>query len=67
MELYKLYCILKRHTGFETMWRIQRELIMPEWYEERRKRARLALSGLTLLTLGIKTTLGDSDYFLDCL
>ena len=65
MELYKLYCILKRHTGFNEMWRIQRKLIMPEWYEEKHKQAMLAVRRLSLAYFGIKSRFGSSEYFLE--
>lgn len=63
MEFYKLYRLIHRRTDWPDLYRWQRRILMPEWYEEREKQARLALSQLALAQFGIKAMLGDS-YFL---
>ena len=59
MELYKLYCVLKRHTGFETMYQIQRRIMMPEWYAKRRERGMHAARRLALMASCIQTINGS--------
>lgn len=49
MELYKLYCILKRHTGYETMLESIRKTLMAEVYEERKNRAALIMAQTRLM------------------
>ena len=46
MELYKLYCKLKRHTGYKTMMEEMDRRMRPEVYEERRRRTMDALARL---------------------
>lgn len=50
MELYKLYCILKRHTGYETMIDTMRRIMMPEMYAEQRRNARRILAQMAVLS-----------------
>lgn len=49
MELYKLYCILKRHTGYETMRDTMRRVLMPEVYREQEKRAERIMAQLAVM------------------
>lgn len=49
MELYKLYCILKHHTGYDTMLETMRRGLMPWVYEERRKRAEFIMAQASLM------------------
>lgn len=42
MAFYKLFCVLHRRTDWFRLWRLEREYMMPEWYEEREKRAEAA-------------------------
>lgn len=59
MELYKLFCIIHRRTDFEYMYEIQREMMFPEEYAERRKRGAEALRRLNLMTSTVYGMLGD--------
>lgn len=47
MEFYKLYFIIHRRTDWYKLWRWEREMIMPEWYEERRKQEELSIKRLS--------------------
>jgi len=40
MEFYKLYHLVHHRTDWPELWRWQREKIMPEWYEEQRRKKR---------------------------
>lgn len=55
MELYKLYCKLKRYTGYETMLDTIRRILMPEEYEERRRNARRVLAQMAVLNSILNT------------
>ena len=55
MELYKLYCILKRHTGYETMIDDIRRIMMPEVYEERSRNARRILAQMVVMNTLLNT------------
>ena len=55
MELYKLYCILKRHTGYENMLEIIRRFMMPEVYEERSRNARQTLAQMAVMSTLLNT------------
>lgn len=55
MELYKLYCKLKRYTGYETMLDTIRRILMPEEYEERRRSARRVLAQMAVLNSILNT------------
>lgn len=46
MAFYKLFYIVHRRTDWVTLYRWQRECIMPEWYEEKREQARIAATKL---------------------
>ena len=46
MAFYKLFYIVHRRTDWVKLYRWQRECIMPEWYEEKRKQARIAATEL---------------------
>ncbi len=46
MEFYKLYFIIHRRTDWYKLWRWERKIMMPEWYEERRKQEELAAKRL---------------------
>jgi len=59
MELYKLFCIIHRRTDFEYIYEIQREMMFPEEYAERRKRGAEALKRLNLMTSTVYGLLGD--------
>ena len=48
MEFYKLYFILHRRTDWHKLWRWQRQIMMPEWYEERERRAETAYRRLMI-------------------
>lgn len=68
MELYKLFCIVHRHTGFDTIYEIQREMMFPEEYAERRRRGAEALRRLNLMTSTVYGMLGDkAGYYADAL
>ena len=58
MELYKLFCIIHRHTGFDAMYEIQREMMFPEEYAERRKRGSAALYRLNMMSAMLQGMLG---------
>lgn len=47
MEFYKLYFIIHRRTDWYKLWRWEREIMMPEWYEERRKQEELSIKRLS--------------------
>lgn len=47
MEFYKLYFIIHRRTDWYKLWRWERKIMMPEWYEERRKQEELAAKRLS--------------------
>ena len=55
MELYKLYCILKRHTGYETMVDTMRRVLMPEVYEASRRRATAFLAQMSAMNAMLHT------------
>jgi len=55
VELYKLYCILKRHTGYETMIDTAKRIMMPEEYAERRRNARRTLAQMAVLNALLNT------------
>ena len=55
MELYKLYCILKRHTGYETMIETMKEFMFPEVYEDRRRNARRTLAQMAVMSALLNT------------
>lgn len=46
MAFYKLFCIIHRRTDWYKLWRWQREIMMPEWYEERERRTSQAMKRL---------------------
>lgn len=48
MEFYKLFYILHRRTDWYRLWRWEREIMMPEWYEERERQAELAMKRLMM-------------------
>lgn len=62
MELYKLFCIIHRNTGFDAMYEIQREMMFPEEYAERRKRGEAALHRLGMMHAMIAGLTGGSFY-----
>lgn len=51
MELYKLYCILKRHTGYEAMRDTMRRVLMPEVYRKQRERAERMMAQLRVMQI----------------
>lgn len=55
MELYKLYCILKRHTGYETMIDTMRRIMIPEVYAERRRETQRILAQMAVLNALLNT------------
>ena len=55
MELYKLYCILKRHTGYETMLETMRKCLMPEIYCAKRSKAIRILAQMAVMNALLKT------------
>lgn len=65
MELYKLFCLIHRHTGFEAMYQIQREMMLPEEYERSRKRAEMALQRLNFMRSTVYGMLGDRAEYYD--
>lgn len=65
MAFYKLFQIVHFRTDWYQLYRWERESIMPQWYEEKRKQAEIHLRALTLATLGIQSKLGTSEYFLE--
>lgn len=54
MELYKLYCVLKRHTGYEAMMEDMKRRLLPEVYEGRRRRAMVTLAQLQLMHMMVQ-------------
>ena len=58
MELYKLFCVIHRHTGFDAMYEIQREMMLPKEYAERRKRGSAALYRLNMMNAMLQGMLG---------
>ena len=54
MAFYKLFYIVHRRTDWVKLYRLQRECIMPEWYEERRKQARMAATELLCASMLIQ-------------
>ena len=48
MAFYKLFYILHRRTDWFRLWRWEREIMMPEWYEERERQAELAMQRLMM-------------------
>ena len=54
MELYKLYCILKRHTGYETMRDTMRRVLMPEEYRKASERAGHMMAQLRVMQIMVE-------------
>lgn len=48
MEFYKMFHIRHRRTDWYKLYRWQRRVMMPEWYEERERRAEAAYRRLMM-------------------
>lgn len=48
MAFYKLFYLLHRRTDWFRLWRWEREIMMPKWYEERERQAELAMQRLMM-------------------
>lgn len=48
MAFYKLFYILHRRTDWYRLWRWEREIMIPEWYEERERQAKLVMQRLMM-------------------
>lgn len=46
MEFCKLYKTIHRRTDWEKLYKWQRETIMPEWYEEKKRKSKESLAEL---------------------
>ena len=64
MELYKLYCVLKRHTGYENMMEEMKRRMRPEVYEERRRKTMAALARLLAFERVVGETVEDCSGFI---
>lgn len=49
MAFYKLYFIIHRRTDWERLLEWERKIMMPEWYEEKHKRAMQSLQKLSMV------------------
>lgn len=66
MAFYKLFYILHRRTDWFRLWRWEREIMMPEWYEERERQAELAFRKLMMPFRICEMMLGDkADFYLN--
>lgn len=63
MAFYKLFYIIHRRTDWDRLYEWQREIMMPEWYEERERRTKEALYRL-MMPFGICKSMlnGKTDY-----
>lgn len=50
MEFYKLFYLIHRRTDWVRLWRWERTIMMPEWYEQEQIRSRNALKSLTMMS-----------------
>lgn len=58
MAFYKLFCILHRRTDWERLLDWERQIMLPEWYEERKQRTSELLYRLAM-PFGICKTMLD--------
>ena len=65
MAFYKLFCLIHRRTDWPKLYRWQRRIMMPEWYEEKERQAMLHIRRLALMDCGIRAALGESNYYLE--
>lgn len=49
MAFYKLFHVIHRRTDWYELWRWERQIMMPEWYEEREEQANQALARLKMM------------------
>ena len=64
MAFYKLFYILHRRTDWFRLWRWEREIMMPEWYEERERQAELAKQRLMMPFVICKNMLNGKTEFI---
>lgn len=59
MEFYKMFFIIHRRTDFYKMYRWQRQIMMPEWYEERERQTEILYQRLMMPFEIIKNCMND--------
>lgn len=63
MEFYKLFYLIHRRTDWVHLWRFERKMMMPEWYEQERIKSRDALK--SLLVMGAMVDVLNTPYNLN--